>query len=113
MKLYYFETINGQKVCAVAKYLDAPVEYVHVDLAKGEHKTPAYLAINPNGKIPALVDGDTVVVGIQCHHVPSRTQGEIRSLADRSGQADRGAEMADHGTRSISRAMPVRCISIT
>jgi glutathione S-transferase len=70
MKLYYFETINGQKVCAVAKYLDAPVEYVRVDLAKGEHKSPAYLAINPNGKIPALMDGDTALWesnAIMCH----------------------------------------------
>jgi glutathione S-transferase len=70
MKLYYFETIHGQKVCAVAKYLDAPVEYVRVDLAKGEHKSPAYLAINPNGKIPALMDGDTALWesnAIMCH----------------------------------------------
>ena len=70
MKLYYFETINGQKVCAVAKYLDAPVEYIHVDIAKGEQKSPAFLAINPNGKIPALVDGDTVLWesnAIMCH----------------------------------------------
>lgn len=70
MKLYYFETINGQKVCAVAKYLDAPVEYVRIDLSKGEHKAPAYLAINPNGKIPALEDGDLKLWesnAIMCH----------------------------------------------
>lgn len=59
MKLYYFETINGQKACAVAKYLNLPVEFVRIDLAKGEQKTPQYLAINPNGKVPALEDGDT------------------------------------------------------
>jgi len=29
-----------------------------VDLVKGEHKTEDYLAINPYGKVPALVDGD-------------------------------------------------------
>lgn len=58
MKLYYFETINPQKACAVARYLNSPVEFVRTDLAKGEHKTPGYLAINPNGKVPALVDGD-------------------------------------------------------
>jgi glutathione S-transferase len=58
MKLYYFETLNARKACAVAKHLGAPVEFVRVDLAKGEHKTPDYLAINPNGKVPALVDGD-------------------------------------------------------
>ena len=70
MKLYYFETINGQKACAVAKHLNAPVEYVRVDLSKGEHKTPAYLAINPNGKIPALEDGERKIWesnAIICH----------------------------------------------
>jgi glutathione S-transferase len=58
MKLYYFETPNARKACAVARYLDVPVEFVRVDLAKGEHQTPAYLAINPNGKVPALEDGE-------------------------------------------------------
>ena len=70
MKLYYFETINGQKACAVAKYLESPVEFVRVDLAKGEHKAPGYLAINPNGKIPALQDGDVRLWesnAIMCH----------------------------------------------
>jgi glutathione S-transferase len=70
MKLYYFETTNGQKVCAVAKYLNSPVDYVRVNLAKGEHKSPGYLAINPNGKIPALQDGDVTLWesnAIMCH----------------------------------------------
>ena len=58
MKLYYAETLNPRKVCAVAKHLGLPVEYVRVDLAKGEQKSPAYLAINPNGKVPALTDGN-------------------------------------------------------
>jgi hypothetical protein len=57
MKLYYFETPNAGKACAVARYLNAPVEFVRVDLTKGEHRTPAFLAINPNGKMPALEDG--------------------------------------------------------
>lgn len=58
MKLYYFESINPQKACAVARHLGSPVELVRVDLAKGENRAPAYLAINPNAKVPALVDGD-------------------------------------------------------
>lgn len=57
MKLYYFETPNGRKACAVARHLDLPVEFVRIDLAKGEQRQPAFLAINPNGKIPALEDG--------------------------------------------------------
>lgn len=59
MKLYYFETLNSRKVCAVARYLKSPAELVRVDLAKGENKTPEFLAINPNGKLPALIDGTT------------------------------------------------------
>ena len=61
MKLYYFETPNGFKACLVAKHLGSPVEYVKVNLAAGEQKQPDFLAINPNGRIPALVDGDTKV----------------------------------------------------
>ncbi len=70
MKLYYFETINPQKACAVAKYLNSPVEFVRVDMTKGQHKSPDFLAINPNGKVPALVDGDTRLWesnAIMCH----------------------------------------------
>jgi glutathione S-transferase len=61
MKLYYFETINPRKACTAARHLGSPVELVRVDLAKGENKTQDYLAINPNAKVPALVDGDTKV----------------------------------------------------
>ena len=57
MKLYYFESLNPRKACAVAKHLGSPVEYVRIDLGKGEHKMPGYLAVNPNAKVPALVDG--------------------------------------------------------
>jgi glutathione S-transferase len=58
MKLYYFETPNPRKPCAVAKYLNSPVEFVRVDLTKGEHQSAGFLAVNPNGKVPALSDGD-------------------------------------------------------
>jgi len=58
MKLYYAESPNPRKACAVAKHLDIPVSYELVDLQNGQHRSPAYLAINPNGKVPALQDGD-------------------------------------------------------
>ncbi len=58
MKLYFSDTMNPRKACAAARYLEAPVEFVAVDLGKGEHKRPAYLALNPNGKVPTLTDGD-------------------------------------------------------
>jgi len=70
MKLYYAETLAPRKACAMAEYLDLPIEYAFVDLGKGEHLTPAYLAINPNGKVPTLVDGDKSIWesdAIICH----------------------------------------------
>lgn len=56
MKLYYSDVLAPRKACAVARYFDAPTEYIYLDLGKGEHKSPEYLALNPNGKVPTLVD---------------------------------------------------------
>lgn len=70
MKLYYAESLAPRKACAVAKYLGLPIEYVYVDLGKGEHTAPAYLALNPNGKVPCLVDGQRSIWeadAIICH----------------------------------------------
>ncbi|SIT47374.1 Glutathione S-transferase domain [Paraburkholderia ribeironis] len=58
MKLYYCETPSPRKACAVARYLGLPIEYAFVDLTRGEQTRPDYLAINPNGKLPCLVDGE-------------------------------------------------------
>lgn len=58
MKLYYFETPNARKPCAVARYLDSPVEFKRIDVPQGEHKEPDFLALNPNGRVPALQDND-------------------------------------------------------
>ena len=70
MKLYYDETLNPRKACAAARHLQVPVELVRVSLARGEQRAPAFLAINPNGKVPALQDGDLVLWeanAIMCH----------------------------------------------
>ncbi len=62
MKLHYAKTLNPRKACAVAKYLNSPVEFVRIDMLKGEHKEPAYLAINPNGKVPTLEVSDDLSI---------------------------------------------------
>jgi glutathione S-transferase len=62
MKLYYAETLNPRKACVVAKYLNAPVEYARVEMLKGEHKRPDYLAINPNGKVPTLAVSEALSI---------------------------------------------------
>jgi glutathione S-transferase len=58
MRLYYCETLNPRKACAVARYLQSPLDFIRIDLASGEHRKPRFLAINPNGKVPVLQDGD-------------------------------------------------------
>lgn len=59
MKLYINPiSPNSRKVMAVASSLQLDCEVELVDLAKGENRTPEFLKINPNAKIPALVDGD-------------------------------------------------------
>lgn len=59
MKLYNANlSPNALRVRAVAAELGIELEIVDVDLRKGEHKSEAYLALNPNGKVPVLVDGD-------------------------------------------------------
>jgi glutathione S-transferase len=62
MKLYQFPfSPNCQKVVAVAHEVGMPLELATVDLFKGEARTPAMLAKNPNGKLPILEDGDFVL----------------------------------------------------
>lgn len=62
MKLHYAETINARKACVAAKHLNAPVEFVRLDLRKNEQSSPPFLALNPNGKVPVLEldDGRTL-----------------------------------------------------
>jgi glutathione S-transferase len=55
MKVYAFPSSpNCWKVLAVARELSLPVETIRVDLLRGEAKTPAFLAKNPNGRVPVL-----------------------------------------------------------
>jgi glutathione S-transferase len=62
MKLYGFPfSPNTWKVRAVAAHLGLPLEDVLVDLGKGEQRAPDYLALNPTGRTPTLVDGDFVL----------------------------------------------------
>jgi len=56
LDLYTWHTPNGRKVPILLAELGIPYELHLVDLGKDEQKRPEYLAINPNGKIPALVD---------------------------------------------------------
>lgn len=61
MKLYELPPTRSMRVRWTLQELGAPFDAVRVNLWQGEHLQPAFLAINPAGKLPALVDGDVVV----------------------------------------------------
>ncbi len=61
IKFYYNLAPNPTKVALCLEEMGLPYELVPVDTRKGEQHAPAYLAINPNAKVPAIVDGDATV----------------------------------------------------
>jgi glutathione S-transferase len=59
MKLYFHPvSTTSRTIMLFASEANIPLEYQVVDLMTGEHMQPAYLAINPNGLVPVLEDGD-------------------------------------------------------
>ena len=56
IRFYFHPTPNPAKVALFLEETGLPYEVVPVDTSKGEQHTPAFRAINPNGKVPAIVD---------------------------------------------------------
>ena len=61
LKFFYHPTPNPMKVALFLAETGMPYELVPVDTAKGEQHTPEFRAINPNGKVPAILDGEVAV----------------------------------------------------
>ncbi len=58
IKLYSWGTPNGNKLHMMLEETGVAYDLIPVNLGKGEQRAPAFLSINPNGKIPAIVDTD-------------------------------------------------------
>lgn len=56
--LYTWNTPNGRKASIALEELGIPYAVRSVDIGKGEQFEPEFLAISPNNRIPAIVDGD-------------------------------------------------------
>ncbi|MBI3708568.1 MAG: glutathione S-transferase N-terminal domain-containing protein [Proteobacteria bacterium] len=54
--LYTWSTPNGRKVSIMLEELGLPYAVHRIDIGKGDQFTPHFIAINPNSKIPAIVD---------------------------------------------------------
>src|SRR3990167_737627 len=58
LHLHAFDTPNARKISVALEEMGLPYEVHVVDITQGEQFDPAFLAISPNNKIPALVDTD-------------------------------------------------------
>jgi GST-like protein len=58
IQLHAFDTPNGRKISVALEEMDLPYQVHIVDIGQDEQFNPAFLAISPNNKIPAIVDTD-------------------------------------------------------
>ena len=72
-------TVNSRKVLAGLDLLGTPYTLHQVDYFAGAHKKPEFLAINPNGAVPAAVDGDLAL---------SESNAILQYAADLGGSDD-------------------------
>ena len=61
IKFYYSGAPNPMKVALMLEETGLAYEAIPVDTRKGDQHKPEYLAINPNAKVPSIIDGDAVV----------------------------------------------------
>ena len=61
LKLYGGAKNRGRRCYWLAKELGLDIEPVEIDLHSGQHKSPDFLKLNPNGQVPVLRDGDLIL----------------------------------------------------
>ena len=86
LKLYGGARSRASIVQWYLEELNIPYEFVLLDMAAGEHQQPEYLAINPMGKVPAIVDGDFQLweSGAITLYLAEKYGNMANSLAERS-----------------------------
>ena len=91
MKLYSHPvSTNARKARLVAAHLGLPIEEKIVDLKNGEQRSPEFLAINPNGKVPVLDDDGFVLweSNAICMYLAAQVPGNSLVPTDARGRAD-------------------------
>ena len=73
LQLHSWPRSSGTRISWALEELDVPYEYVEVDQEKQEHRSPRYLAINPHGKVPALVDGPSDAASVRHSSGPAES----------------------------------------
>ena len=96
LQLYSLPTPNGVKVSIMLEEIGLPYEVHLVDFGKDDQKTPEFLSLNPNGKIPAILDPDGPG-GKPLRAVRVRCDPAISCREDRKAAACRRRRtLADH-----------------
>ena len=90
MKLYFTPRTRATRARWLLEELEVPYELVRLDAAKQENRTPAYLALQPFGEVPALVDGDVTLFepSAICLYLTDRFPE--KQLAPQPGSVERG-----------------------
>lgn len=78
IQLYSYQTPNGHKASIMLEETGLPYEVHIVDIEKGDQHRPEFLALNPNNKIPVIVDPDRGRTVVESGAI-------LLYLADRSG----------------------------
>ena len=58
IRFYFWPTPNGQKIAIMLEELGWPYDVILVDITRGDQMKPEYVALNPNNKMPTIVDPD-------------------------------------------------------
>ena len=85
IQLYTYQTPNGHKASIMLEETQLPYDVHVVDIEAGDQKTPAFLALNPNNKIPVVVDPDRERTVFESGAI-------LHYLAERSGVLVPGSE---------------------
>src|SRR5215831_6039883 len=91
MKLYSHPvSTNARKARLTALHLGIALEEKMVDLKNGEQRTPEFLALNPNGKVPVLDDDGFVLweSNAICQYLAAQVPGNSLLPADARGRAE-------------------------
>jgi len=88
LSIYYSPMSSATRILFALEELGVPYEKIKLDLAKGEQKTPEYLALNPNGKVPLLIaDGTPIYESVAILCFLGETFGVDKGLFPAAGLA--------------------------
>jgi glutathione S-transferase len=91
MRLYQHPmSANARAATMTALQLGAPVEFVYIDLQRGEHLQPPFLKLNPNHRVPVLEDGDFYLWESRAimQYLADKTSGQSLYPTDPRARAD-------------------------